>query len=342
MRLRRRQADGLAHCGNCPFYFAFESPRIQVVDDGKLRVAYPRVDQLPVECNCLFDCFVARLVVCTGVELSCTVRCSNHVNDGLVASVTQLNRAPMGLVEECLPYLSRRVCMAVHDTTIAEDDRRLLRLERRLQKDILEAHLRLHDLDLEANLIHKRHLVRLDKAASFHHQCGGFGNKEHLEALQGQVLRNSGQSRSLACTRTSSQTDTIDWVLGRRYHLWMVQMHIMHPCGRSGVHGGRAPDIGLQILSAHLSVVGSNGPRVLVVGLGRLTCFLGLLSLLLEQNLLSLDLLDLLDNLFVALAQLLPLLVRSDHLLKLLELGLLRLLHLAHHLQQADENQQEN
>ena len=94
----------------------------------------------------------------------------------LVASITQLDCAPVCLVEQRLPHFSGCVGLAVHHTAITENDGGLLGLERRLQEDVLKAHLTLHDLDLKADLVHQGHLVGLDEAATFHHERGSFGD----------------------------------------------------------------------------------------------------------------------------------------------------------------------
>ena len=88
MRLRRGQANGFAHRGYSPVYFAIESPRILVINDSELGVAYPRVNQFSVKSNCFFNCLVACLVVCRSVEFHCTIRRGHHVYDGLIASIT--------------------------------------------------------------------------------------------------------------------------------------------------------------------------------------------------------------------------------------------------------------
>lgn len=118
--------------------------------------------------------------------------------------------------------------MAVHDSTVAQDDGGLLLLDSPLQEDILQAHLRLHDLNLKAYLVHECHLVRLNEAASLHHESGSLGHQEHLEALRGQVVCYSGQGRGFPSTGTPCEAHAVNWVLGGGQNLRVVQVNVHH------------------------------------------------------------------------------------------------------------------
>jgi len=132
MCLGRRQADRLEHGIDASLNFAFETIGVVVVNDSELRVAYPRINQLFVECYRLVNRLIARFIVDIGVEGRCAVGSRHHVDDSFVPTITQLDRAPVGLIEECLPDLIRCVCLAIHNTTIAENDCGLVALKRGL------------------------------------------------------------------------------------------------------------------------------------------------------------------------------------------------------------------
>lgn len=143
----------------------------------------PGVNEFLVEFDGLLDRLVASLVVDIGVELGSAICRRHHVDDSFVASITELDCAPVRLVEQSLPNLIRCVGLTIHNTTITKNDSRYVTLKRCFKEDIFEGHLRLHDLDLEAHLVHQCHLVRLDKASTLHHQGRGFGHDENLKAL---------------------------------------------------------------------------------------------------------------------------------------------------------------
>lgn len=194
MGLRRWQANCFEDSGDRISNLSFKASRVVVVDDAELGVTDPRINQLLVQSYRLIDRLISSLVVRVGVELRGAIRSRDHVDNSLVAAITQLNRAPMCIVKERLPNFSRRIGLAVHHASITNDYRRLLRFDRSFEEDIFEAHLRLHDLNLEADLVHQSHLVRLNEAAALHHKRCGFRHQEHLEPLGRQLQRQSGQA----------------------------------------------------------------------------------------------------------------------------------------------------
>lgn len=111
------------------FNLAIKSIRLLIVNNGELRVTYPRVYKLFVQGNGLIDSFISRLVVSVTVELRSSICGSDHVNYGLVAAVTKLYRAPMRVIKECLPYFLRGVCLSIHDSSIAQDHSSLVALD---------------------------------------------------------------------------------------------------------------------------------------------------------------------------------------------------------------------
>ena len=121
----------------------------------------------------------------------------------LVATISKLNSAPMGFVKQGLPNFVRGVGLTVHDTTVAKDHSSDFTLECCFKENIFQGHLRLHDLNLEAHLVHKCHLMRLDKASAFHHQGRSLRNDQHLEAFLRQLICDSRQCSGLAGARTS-------------------------------------------------------------------------------------------------------------------------------------------
>jgi len=211
--LRSWQPNCLENSVYAPFNLAIESIRLLIVHNSELRVTYPRVHQLFVQGNGLVNCFVSRLVVGVTVELWGSIGGSDHVDHSLVAAIAKLDRAPMSVIEECLPNFLRSVRLSIHDSSIAQDHSSLVTLDCCLKEDILETHLRLHYLNLEADLVHQGHLVGLNEATAFHHQSGSLGYEQHLEPLSREHIGKSCQGRSLARTRPACQANTVDRVL---------------------------------------------------------------------------------------------------------------------------------
>ncbi len=104
------------------------------------------------------------------------------MNDGFVAAVPELNSAPAGFVQEGLPDVFRGVGRTVHDSPVTQDDSRLILLQSDLNKDILERHLHLHDVDLEANGVGEGELASLDHCTALHQQSRRLGDQQDSEA----------------------------------------------------------------------------------------------------------------------------------------------------------------
>jgi len=188
----------------------------------------PSINEFLIELNCLLDCLVARLVVYVRVEVGYAICRRHHMDDSFVAPITKLNSTPMSLIKKCLPHFIRCVSLTIHNSAVAKNDSRFVTFKSCLKEDILEAHLRLHYLDLEAHLVHQCHLVRLDKAPTLHHQSGSLRHDKNFETFLCQVISNSGERRCLAGAWTSSQTHTVDGVLRRRHYLRVIQMRVKH------------------------------------------------------------------------------------------------------------------
>jgi hypothetical protein len=132
-------------------------------------MACPGIDQLFVESFCLVNRLVSCLVVFIGIKLGCAVGRSDHMDDGFIPPVPQLDGTPSSLIEQCLPHLLRSVSLAIHDSSVTNDNRFAVSLQRCFQKDIFEDHLRFHDVYLELDGVAETHLVRLDHSSTLHH-----------------------------------------------------------------------------------------------------------------------------------------------------------------------------
>lgn len=128
----------------------------------------PRINQLLVEIFRLIDCLVARFIIFSCVKLYGTICGRHHVDDGLVAAISELNGAPASLIEERLPHVIVSICHAVHDTTIAQNDDFLVAAECRLKESVFERHLHLHNIDLKLDLIGKIHFTCLNEGSALH------------------------------------------------------------------------------------------------------------------------------------------------------------------------------
>lgn len=83
-------------------------------------MASPRVDQLFVEDQRLFDTLISCFIVFASVKLLSSVGSSLHVYYTFISSVAQLDSAPGCFVEKSLPNLISDVSLTVHDATVAD------------------------------------------------------------------------------------------------------------------------------------------------------------------------------------------------------------------------------
>ena len=87
----------------------------------------PGLDELAVDLTSLLDAhsllrFVAlELLLLLVKELLCALRCSDHVDNSLVAPVSELDRGPASFIEDSLPALVCSVSRAIHDATVEQD-----------------------------------------------------------------------------------------------------------------------------------------------------------------------------------------------------------------------------
>ena len=108
-----------------------------------------------------------------------TVGGGHEMDHCLVSSVPQLDGTPARLVKNGLPYVLASVGAAIHDTTIAKDDRWLITRLRDLYKDIFKIHLQLHQIYLKFDSVTKAHFRRLNQRPANHENGGRFRNNEH-------------------------------------------------------------------------------------------------------------------------------------------------------------------
>jgi len=92
-RLRLRHADDREQLLLAVVDFGFEA-FLRVLDDVEAGVAYPSVDQPLVDGTRLFKSLVASFIACRLVKLFSALSRGRHMNDSLVATITQLNRRP--------------------------------------------------------------------------------------------------------------------------------------------------------------------------------------------------------------------------------------------------------
>ena len=129
------------------------------------------------------------------------------MNDCFVSSISQLDGAPVCLVEQSLPRSFSRVRFPIHDTPIAQNHSLGFSFECRGQEVIFETHLHFHDQNLELHLIHRTHLIRLNHAPALHHQSCRFGHLKHSKAFLGQLVSNCGKGGRFSSTGSPSQTN---------------------------------------------------------------------------------------------------------------------------------------
>lgn len=93
-----------------------------VLDNAKVRMADPSVDKPFIKGYGFWDVFISGFVINTRVECLSSVSCSNHMDDCLIPSISQVNSAPSSFIQYRLPNILITVSRSVHNTSIAQDN----------------------------------------------------------------------------------------------------------------------------------------------------------------------------------------------------------------------------
>lgn len=109
-----------------------------------MRVADPGINQPLIELNSLLGIFVPRLIARIGVEFVSTVCGGNHMQNSFIPSISQLDGAPAGLIQNCLPHVFVTVCGAIHNTSITNYNCGSIKRLGNFDENILELHLKFH------------------------------------------------------------------------------------------------------------------------------------------------------------------------------------------------------
>ena len=85
-------------------------------------MACPGLEDAGVEVACLVDGLVAGGVGLQCVEFLGTLSSRDHVDDGIVAGITQLDLREAELVEDGLPHGALHIVGDVHGAAVGDDD----------------------------------------------------------------------------------------------------------------------------------------------------------------------------------------------------------------------------
>ena len=223
-----RQADVLHYCLDA-FVDFFLEVALLIRNYREMRMTHPGIYKPPVKGNSLVDAFVPCLVVLALVKFRGAISTGDHMDDGLVPSVAQLDCVPGRLIKQRLPEVFVGVGAAVHDSPVADDDRLDVGVDGDVDENVLQDHLGAHHVYLEAHSVGKGQLVSLDHCASLHEHSGCFWNDQHPEAQLRERLVESGQCGCLARARATCEADSDDGVLAGAQRLGVVQGRVFHP-----------------------------------------------------------------------------------------------------------------
>ena len=85
-----------------------------------------------------------------------------------IPPISQLDGVPSCLVQEGLPSVLVCVSTAIHDTPVTNYHRFLIRVHSNINENILQQHLRAHDVYLKLNSFLKGKFMGLDHGTTFH------------------------------------------------------------------------------------------------------------------------------------------------------------------------------
>ena len=110
----------------------------------------------------------------THVELLSAFSCSHHVDDSLVAFISELYSRPACLIENSLPDILVHIGLPIHDAPINQQDGvRLLHLGN-VDEYLLQVHLKFHKKFLELDGLGESHRPCICVDTSFLKDHGGF------------------------------------------------------------------------------------------------------------------------------------------------------------------------
>ena len=92
-----------------------------VLHDMQMGVSRPSLEDAGIKVTRLLYGLVARSVVLQRVEFLCALCCGDHMDDGVVASITQLDLRETQLVKEGLPHRALDVVGDIHRPTVGDD-----------------------------------------------------------------------------------------------------------------------------------------------------------------------------------------------------------------------------
>ena len=115
-----------------------------VLYDVQLRVSRPGLEDAGVEVACLVDGLVAGSVGLQRVELLGALSGGDHVDNGIVAGITQLDLREAELIEDGLPHGTLHIVGYVHGAAVGDDDDGMRGGVGQLEEGVLHLQLVLH------------------------------------------------------------------------------------------------------------------------------------------------------------------------------------------------------
>ena len=187
----------------------------------------PGVDQFLVNDFRLIHALRAGLVVFKGVEFLCPVSASYKMDHRFITFVSQLHSVQASLVKNCLPDILVVESGSIHDASVTDYNSLLIGIKCYLQEEVLERHLRSHDIKLSLDSFRKPRLVSLNKGATLHEHGSSLRYDQNSKTHFDKLFVESSQRSSFTRARPSGDTDPVDWVLALLHDLWVVEIMVV-------------------------------------------------------------------------------------------------------------------
>ena len=174
----------------------------------QMGVSRPSLEDASIEITRLLYGLVARSVVLQRVEFLRTLCCGDHVNDGVVASITQLDLRETQLVEEGLPHRALDIVRDIHRASVGDDEHGVRSGVSELEEGILHLQLVLHHSLLDVVEVLTVGRAEVDRRIAKERRRLGECVDEVTEVTE--VLDDLRKGGGLTCARAAGEGDAGD------------------------------------------------------------------------------------------------------------------------------------
>ena len=179
-----------------------------VLHDMQMGVSRPSLEDASIEVTRLLYGLVARSVVLQRVEFLRALCCGDHMDDSVVARITELDLRETQLIKEGLPHRALDIVRDVHRPSIGDDEHGMGSGVCELEEGILHLQLVLHHSLLDVVEVLTVGRAEVDRRITKERRCLGECVDEVTEVTE--VLDDLRKGGGLTCARAAGEGDAGD------------------------------------------------------------------------------------------------------------------------------------